>query len=156
MNNYSWQCCSVQKFFSVASWEGQLLLSSNGQHQDKAWETSWRQCSVQNFFSVASWEGQIEAREQSNFSAPQLLSQTSWECLLVEEFFTLYNWEAQPLNRNCQDQDPSSYLKVSEFFQFIPWEGKPEIGFLLNSSPIPTLTLSDHVGLTFTDLSDLF
>lgn len=157
MNNHSWQCFSVQKFFSVASWEGQLLENSNWQHQDKAWQTSWWQCSVQKFFSAASWEGQIEAREQSHFSAPQLLGQTSWEGLLVEDFFTLYNWEGQPVNRNCQDQDQSSYLKqVSEFFQFIPWEGKPEIGFLLHSSPIPTLTLSDHVGLTFTDLSDLF
>ena len=174
MSNHSWQCLSVQKFFRVSNWEGQLLESSKWQHQDQL-KTPWQWLSVQKFFSVSNWEGQIEAREQGNsgsplgirgkwgareeslFSAPQLLTQTSWQCLSVKEFFNLCNWEGQLLDRNWQDQDQSLYLKqVREFFQFIPWEGEPEIGFLLNSSPIPTLTLSDPVGLTFTDLSDLF
>ncbi len=163
MSNHSWQCLSVQKFFRVSNWEGQLLESSNSQHQDQL-KTPWQWLSVQKFFSVSNWEGQIEAREQrrwgareeeSLFSAPQLLGQTSWQCSSVKEFFNLCNWEGQLLDRNWQDQ--SLYLKqVREFFQFIPWEGEPKIGFLLNSSPIPTLPLADHVGLTFTDLSDLF
>lgn len=157
MSNHSWQCLSVQKFFRVSNWEGQLLESSNRQHQDQP-KTPWQWLSVQKFFSVSNWEGQMEVREkESLFSAPQLLGQTSWQCSSVKEFFNLCNWEGQLLERNWQDQDQSLYLKqVREFFQFIPWEGEPEIGFLLNSSPIPTLTLSDHVGLTFTDLSDLF
>jgi hypothetical protein len=164
MSNHSWQSLSVQKFFRVSNWEGQLLESSNWQHQNQL-KAPWQWLSVQKFFSVSNWEGQIEAKEQgrgeargkSLFSVPELLSQTSWPCSSVKEFFNLCNWEGQLLDRNWQDQDQSLYLKqVREFFQFIPWEGEPEIGFLLNSSPIPTLTLSDHVGLTFTDLSDLF
>lgn len=156
MSNPSWQCLSVQKFFRVANWEGQLLESSNWQHQDQL-KTLWQWLSVQKFFSVSNWEGQRNRGEESESRTRPNLGQTSWQCSSVKEFFSFCNWEGQLLDRKWQDQDQSLYLKqVKEFFQFIPWEGEPKIGFLLNSSPIPTLTLSDHVGLTFTDLSDLF
>ena len=155
MSNHSWQCLSVQKFFRVSNWEGQLLESSKWQHQDQL-KTPWQWLSVQKFFSVSNWGGQRNRGEECESGTRPDPSQTSWQCLSLKEFFNLCNWEGQVLDRNWQDQDQSLYLKqVREFFQFIPWEGEPEIGFLLNSSPIPTL-ISDHVGLTFTDLSDLF
>lgn len=156
MSNHFWQCLSLQKFFSHSNWEGQLLESSNWQHQDQL-QTPWQYLLVQKFFSDSNWEGQRNKKEEWERGTRPDLDQTSWQCRSVQEFFSLCNWEGQLLDRNWQDQESSLYVKqVGEFFQFIPWEGEPEIGFLLNSSPIPTLTLADHVGLTFTDLSDLF
>lgn len=132
----SWQCLSVQEFFSLCNWQGQPLESRNGQHQDQVLQLT------------------LQAAEATGAK-----HQTSWQCLSVEEFFNLSNWQGQPLeNTNGHHREPSSRLQeqVREFFQFIPWEGNPEIGSLPKVSSIPGLTLSACVETTLTDLSELF
>ena len=129
----SWQCLSVQEFFSLCNWQVQKEAGEQGR-----------------------W-GVGESLYLSS-SAQELLSPNSWQCLSVQEFFSLCNWQGQPLeHRNRHHADPSSRLKeqVREFFQFIPWEGNPEIGSLPKVSLIPP-TPSAFVETTLTDLSELF
>jgi hypothetical protein len=168
----SWQCLSVQEFFSLCNWQGQALENSNWQHQNQPLNLSLCQClSVQEFFSLCNWQGQAlensnwQYQNQSLILSLQAAEATiasrldSWQCLSVQEFFSLCNWQGQPLdnsNWHPTNQWSRLTLQVGKFFRFIPWEGNPQIGSLPQVSPIPEPTTLAPVATTLTDLSDLF
>ncbi len=103
----SWQCLSLQEFFSLSNWQGQPQKRHNWQHQNQL----------------------LNLNKQAQATLAR--RQASWQCLSVQEFFSLSNWQGQLQRHNWQHTKPSSLLtQVREFFEFIPWEGSPAIGSL--------------------------
>ena len=155
----SWSCLTVQKFFSLCNWQGQLQVGETESFScapSLLGQTSWQCLSVEELFSLCNWQGQFKVGEQDKWAEEK---ESFWQCLSVTEFFSLCNWQGQPLeNRNWQHANPFSclILPVRKFFQYIPWEGNPEIGSLPEISPILEPTPANPVEITLTDLSELF
>lgn len=83
-NLFSWQRCSVQKFFGQSNWEGY----QNKIDRDEIFqEISWLCLKIEEFFRHSNWQGSL-----LTISSPSNFSLTS----PVYKFFQYFVWEGNP------------------------------------------------------------
>ena len=80
----SWQCFSVQEFFSQSNWEGRQQKIDI---EDIFQEISWLCLKIEEFFSHSNWQGELLATiNRPSFSLT----------LPVSDFFQYFTWEVNP------------------------------------------------------------
>jgi hypothetical protein len=138
----SWQCLSVEEFFSDSNWQGNLQ-KINRQPQTE---------------EIASFP---------EISTPlQVWSREFWQCLTVEQLFNdnyLSEWFASDNpSRTLADtshQIPASLSLVSsvnQFFRCFVWEGKPKIAAIPKLEPVAKSSELSANHLKLNDFTDLF
>ncbi|MBE9170842.1 hypothetical protein IQ238_26135 [Pleurocapsales cyanobacterium LEGE 06147] len=136
----SWQCLSVEEFFSDSNWQGN------------------------------SRKINLQLQTEQNLSLPetplQLWSREFWQCLTVEQLFSnSYLWGAAApatQDRSLASSDepiPTSLSLVSpvnQFFRCFIWKGKPKIAAIPKLEPVFKTTELSANHLKLNDFTDLF
>lgn len=130
----SWQCLSVEDFFSNSNWQG------NWQRINRQLQTEQIMNLTQTQTSLSFW------------------SREFWQCLTVEQFFSNSYLRDRSL-ASSNEPIPTSLsliLPVNQFFRCFVWEGKPKIAAIPKLEPVSKTTELSANQLKLNDFTDLF
>ena len=83
-DSFSWQCFSVQEFFSQNNWEG---LQQKADRDEIFQDISWLCLKIEEFFNHSNWQGELRVK----------MNRLSFSLTLpVSEFFQCFDWEVNP------------------------------------------------------------